>query len=65
MKYVSIPAKKCLAQRENFSLPVTSPVFRYTLKSEAGSTKRNQAPLFFHIFSGKTEKKGPPEARQK
>ena len=31
MKYVSIPAKKCLAQRENSSLPVTSPVFRYTL----------------------------------
>ena len=24
LKYVSIPAKKCLAQRENSSLPVTS-----------------------------------------
>jgi len=31
LKYVSIPAKKYLAQRENSSLPVTSPVFRYTL----------------------------------
>ncbi len=31
MKYVSIPAKKCLAQRKNFSLPVTLGVFRYTL----------------------------------
>ena len=26
---------------------------------------RNQAPLFSPIFSGKTEKIGPPEARQK
>ena len=26
---------------------------------------RNPAPLFFHIFSGKTEKIWPPEARQK
>ena len=26
---------------------------------------RNLAPLFFHIFSGKTEKIWPPEARQK
>ena len=26
---------------------------------------RNQAPLFSPFFSGKTEKKGPPEARQK
>ena len=31
MKYVSIPAKKCLAQRKNSSLPVTLGVFRYTL----------------------------------
>ena len=31
MKYVSIPAKKCLAQRKNFPLPVTLGVFRYTL----------------------------------
>ena len=31
LKYVSIPAKKCLAQRKNPSLPVTSWVFRYTL----------------------------------
>ncbi|MCI6095360.1 MAG: hypothetical protein MR697_01540, partial [Clostridiales bacterium] len=31
LKYVSIPAKKCLAQRKNFSLPVTLGVFRYTL----------------------------------
>ena len=28
---ISIPAKKSLAQRENFSLPFTSCVFRYTL----------------------------------
>ena len=32
------------------------------LNSEAGRTKRNQASLFFHIFSGKTEKIWPPEA---
>ncbi|MBP3658915.1 MAG: hypothetical protein J6J02_06355, partial [Oscillospiraceae bacterium] len=38
LKYVSIPAKKCLAQRENSSLPVTSPVFRYTLKKETLQT---------------------------
>ena len=31
LKYVSIPAEKCLAQRKNFSLPVTLGVFRYTL----------------------------------
>ncbi|MCI6528740.1 MAG: hypothetical protein MR438_07190, partial [Clostridiales bacterium] len=31
LKYVSIPAKKCLAQRKNFPLPVTLGVFRYTL----------------------------------
>ena len=31
LKYVSIPAKKCLAQREKSSLPGTSSVFRYTL----------------------------------
>ena len=31
LKYVSIPAKKCLAQRKNSSLPVTLGVFRYTL----------------------------------
>ena len=31
LKYVSIPAKKCLAQCENSSLPVTLRVFRYTL----------------------------------
>ena len=31
LKYVSIPTKKCLAQRKNPSLPVTSRVFRYTL----------------------------------
>ena len=35
MKYVSIPAEKYLAQRENSSLPVTFSVFRYTL---AGNT---------------------------
>ena len=35
------------------------------LNSEAGSTKRVKAPLFSPFFSGKTEKKGPPEARQK
>jgi len=34
LKYVSIPAKKCLAQRKNFSLPVTLGVFRYTLETE-------------------------------
>ncbi|MDD7491864.1 MAG: hypothetical protein PUK39_04475, partial [Clostridiales bacterium] len=61
LKYVSIPAKKCLAQRENSSLPVTSPVFRYTLESEAGCSKRAQASLFSPFFSGKTEKKGPSE----
>ena len=33
LKYVSIPAKKCLAPHENPSLPVTAPVFRYTLDS--------------------------------
>ena len=31
MKYVSIPAEKCLAQHKNSSLPVTLGVFRYTL----------------------------------
>ena len=31
------------------------------LKSDAGSTKRNPAPLFSPIFSGKTEKIGPSE----
>ena len=35
MKYVSIPAKKCLAQRKNSSLPVTLRVFRYTLEIQA------------------------------
>ena len=35
------------------------------LNSEAERTKRVQAPLFSPIFSGKTEKIGPPEARQK
>ena len=34
MKYVSIPAEKCLAQRKNSSLPVTLGVFRYTLDRE-------------------------------
>ena len=34
LKYVSIPAKKCLAQRKNPSLPVTSWVFRYTLGTD-------------------------------
>ena len=33
LKYVSIPAKKCLAQRKNSSLPVTLGVFRYTLRT--------------------------------
>ncbi|MCI7134282.1 MAG: hypothetical protein MSA04_04510, partial [Clostridiales bacterium] len=50
LKYVSIPAKKCLAQRKNFSLPVTLGVFRYTLNSDAECTKRVQAlfsPLSF------------------
>ena len=32
-----------------------------SLNSEAESTKRNQAPLFSPIFSGKTEKIGPSE----
>ena len=32
------------------------------LNSEAERTKRVQAPLFSPFFSGKTEKKGPPEA---
>ena len=32
LKYVSIPAEKCLAQRKNSSLPVTLGVFRYTLE---------------------------------
>ena len=36
LKYVSIPAKKCLAQRKNPSLPITSCVFRYTLKNQRG-----------------------------
>ena len=35
MKYVSIPAEKCLAQRKNSSLPVTLGVFRYTLSANA------------------------------
>ena len=35
LKYVSIPAKNCLAQRKKSSPPVTSPVFRYTLKNAA------------------------------
>ena len=38
---------------------------RAYLKSDAESTQRIQAPLFSPFFSGKTEKKGPPEARQK
>ena len=37
MKYVSIPAKKCLAQRKNSSLPVTLRVFRYTLEGFIGA----------------------------
>jgi len=36
LKYVSIPAKKCLAQRKNPSLPVTLGVFRYTLENPFG-----------------------------
>ena len=35
------------------------------LNRTAGCTPRPQAPLFSPIFSGKTEKIGPPEARQK
>ena len=35
LKYVSIPAKKCFAHHENSLLPVTSPVFRYTLADTA------------------------------
>ena len=35
------------------------------LNRTAGRTPRPQAPLFFPIFSGKTEKIGPPGARQK
>ena len=34
------------------------------LNRTAGRTPRPQAPLFFPIFSGKTEKIGPPEARR-
>ena len=34
------------------------------MNSEAERTKRIQAPLFSPFFSGKTEKMGPPEARQ-
>ena len=37
----------------------------FHLNSEAECTPRPQAPLFSPFFSGKTEKKGPPEARQK
>jgi len=38
LKYVSIPAKKCLAQRKKSSLPVTLGVFRYTLKKKYAQT---------------------------
>jgi len=40
LKYVSIPAKKRLVQRENSSLPVTFSVFRYTLSKKKGRTRR-------------------------
>ena len=46
LKYVSIPAKKCLAQRENSSLPVTLGVFRYTL----GLSDRPVFLLYVRIF---------------
>ena len=50
LKYVSIPAKKCLAQRKNPSLPVTSWVFRYTLKNLSSQTMRYYAEdlKYFH-----------------
>ena len=44
LKYVSIPAEKCLAQHENSSLPVTSPVFRYTLGSKTFERWLLEAP---------------------
>ena len=44
LKYVSIPAKKCLAQRKNPSLPVTSCVFRYTLKNQRGPSFFQKGP---------------------
>ena len=41
LKYDRIPAKKCLAQRENSSPRVASPVFRYTLDF-SGSARRTR-----------------------
>ena len=41
---------------------MTSVKFGYHLNPEAAGTKRNPAPLFSPIFSGKAEKMGPPEA---
>ena len=48
LKYVSIPAKKCLAQRKKSSLPVTLGVFRYTLICLALGWVRNSTIWFFH-----------------
>ena len=47
LKYVSIPAKKCLAQRKNFSLPVTLGVFRYTL---TGGIQREEKSRILALF---------------
>ena len=46
LKYVSIPAKKCLAQRKNSSLPVTLGVFRYTLGVQLHFTIDRKKVLF-------------------
>ncbi|MCI7135554.1 MAG: hypothetical protein MSA04_11115, partial [Clostridiales bacterium] len=50
LKYVSIPAKKCLAQRKNFPLPVTLGVFRYTLEKCPGAER--SAPGRFMFLCG-------------
>ena len=60
MKYVSIPAKKCLAQRKNFSPPVTLGVFRYTLKLE----REKSAPLAFQHRIHHREKRTLLRGRQ-
>ncbi|MBP3659432.1 MAG: hypothetical protein J6J02_09050, partial [Oscillospiraceae bacterium] len=60
LKYVSIPAKKCLAQRKNFPLPVTLGVFRYTLETVAVNRRCGGEPDGSYLLAGqivRTKKK--------
>ena len=53
LKYVSIPVKKCLAQRKNPSLPVTSCVFRHALTARSAIVESAGLAAFYGRFLDK------------